>query len=187
MQAYSNQQLKDEDVVHRIINEGEPSWFEVLYSKYYTKVLDKCYSMLKDKALAHEMTKDILSKAYEKLHSFKGQSTFSSWLYAIAYNHCIDYLRSKKKLHYPNWNQNNDIPEIIDEDNSLAEVSLIHLEKAMENIHPEEKALLIMRYEYNLSFKQISESLRITESAAKMRMKRAKSRLLYLINRFENS
>jgi RNA polymerase sigma-70 factor (ECF subfamily) len=54
-------------------------------------------------------------------------------------------------------------------------------------IHPEEKALLLMRYEYNLPFKQIGMSLRISESAAKMRIKRAKARVLYHFKNMEEN
>jgi len=50
----------------------------------------------------------------------------------------------------------------------------------LDLVHPEEKALLIMKYQDNISLKQISESLRISEDAAKMRLKRARTRVLYL-------
>jgi RNA polymerase sigma-70 factor (ECF subfamily) len=142
--------------------------------------------MLKDKHLAEESARDVLSKSFEKLSKFKGQSTFSSWLYSITYNHCIDYMRLKKRLHYPDWNKKHDIPEIIDDsDDDFPEVSYAHLTKVLEMIHPEEKALLLMRYEYNLPFKQIGMSLRISESAAKMRIKRAKARVLYYFKNIE--
>lgn len=180
MQPQDHLILRDEEIIQRIIENNDHSLFEILYNRYYRRVVDKCYSMLKEKHLAEESAKDILSKAFEKLRNFKGQSTFSSWLYSITYNHCIDYLRLKKRLHYPNWNKNNIIPEIVDDrDDDFPEVSYALLTKVLEMIHPEEKALLLMRYEYNLPFKQIGKSLRISESAAKMRIKRAKARVLY--------
>jgi DNA-directed RNA polymerase specialized sigma24 family protein len=51
--------------------------------------------------------------------------------------------------------------------------------KVMEKIHPEEKAMLIMKYSDKIYMKQIAEALRITESAVKMRIKRAKARLIF--------
>jgi RNA polymerase sigma factor (sigma-70 family) len=188
MRENSFHTLKDEDIIRKIREEENPHWYALLYTRYQRKVSDKCYSMLKERKLAEEVAKDVLSRAFEKLASFKGNSSFSSWLYSITYNHCIDYLRTKKKLHYPKWIEQNEIPEIIDEDDdNLPEISLTMLEKALENIHPEEKALLMMRYEYNLNYKQISAALRITESAAKMRMKRAKARMLYLMKKMEKT
>ncbi|NJM15146.1 MAG: sigma-70 family RNA polymerase sigma factor [Bacteroidales bacterium] len=52
----------------------------------------------------------------------------------------------------------------------------------METMHPEEKALLLMKYIDNLSMKQVSAALRISEDAAKMRLKRARTRAIYLYN-----
>ncbi len=178
--------MKDEEIIKKIVEDNNPQLFEIIYNRYYRRVVDKCHSMLKDKNLAEESANDILSKAFEKLEKFKGQSTFSSWLYSITYNHCIDYLRLKKRLHYPNWNKNNNIPEIIDDaEEDFPEISFSHLNKVLEMIHPEEKALLLMRYEYNLPIKQIGDSLRISESAAKMRIKRAKARVLYHFKNIE--
>ena len=173
--------LKDSEIVQKILTEGASKYFEVLYKRYYSKVLDSCYSFVKKRQEAEELAEDIFSKVYEKLSSFRQQSSFSSWLYSVTYNHCIDYLREKKKLHYPDWDSENDIPEIIDETDELAEeLNYEKLLTILELIHPEEKALLLMKYQDDLSMKQIGASLRISEDAAKMRLKRARARVLYL-------
>ncbi len=173
--------LSDNDLVDKIKNENASKFFEVLYNRYYSKVLSKCYTLSKDKQLAEELAEDIFSKVYEKLPSFKQMSSFSSWLYSVTYNHCIDYLREKKKMHYPKWNKENALPEIIDEtDELLEDIDYDKVMEIFEQIHPEEKALLLMRYKDELSMKLIGEVLRISEDAAKMRLKRARARVLYL-------
>ena len=173
--------LKDEEIINKIQNEGSSEYFEILYRRYYQKVLDKCYGFVKNRNIAEELAEDIFSRVFEKLPSFKHLSSFSSWLYSITYNHCIDYLRKKKKLHYPNWNLENEILEIIDEtEESVENINYENLLIILELIHPEEKALLLMKYQDNLSMKQISSALRISEDAAKMRLKRARSRVVYL-------
>jgi RNA polymerase sigma factor (sigma-70 family) len=180
MSAVDFEQLTDESLILTIVLEGKSELYQIIYDRYYPKLLDKCYTILKNRQLAHESAQDILSKVYEKLQSFKGLSSFSSWIYSITYNYCIDYLRSHKKLHYPNWNNSNELSEIIDEtDENLNELKYDRLLKIMELIHPEEKAMLMMKYSDNISMKQIAEALRITESAAKMRIKRAKARIVY--------
>jgi len=162
-------------------SENSSNYFEVLYNRYHSKVLDKCYSIVKNRPVAEELAEDIFSKVFEKLPTFKQHSSFSSWLYSVTYNHCIDYLREKKKLHYPNWNRDNEIPEIIDDtEEALEEIDYDKLMEVMEHIHPEEKALLFMKYKDDLPMKQIAAALRISEDAAKMRLKRARSRVLYL-------
>ncbi len=173
--------LTDEQVVSKITQEKDSALFEVLHVRYYQKVRDKCYSFLKNKILAEEFANDILSKAFEKLDSFRGKSAFSSWLYSITYNTVIDYLRKKKQLHYPNWNQENELPQIIDETGAeLEEINYENLLQVFEKIHPEEKALLLMKYQDSLSLKEIAAILLISEDAVKMRLKRARARVVYL-------
>ena len=171
----------DEEIVRSILNGEGGRKFKILFDRYHEKVVDKCYGFVKKRVIAEEMAEDVLSRAYEKLSGFKFKSSFSSWLYAITYNHCIDYLREKKRLHYPQWNRENELPEIIDE--SYEQMNSIDYEKVLqilEMIHPEEKALIWMKYHDNLSLKEIGNSLRISEDAAKMRLKRAKARVLYM-------
>ncbi len=174
-------QLKDDEIIHKIRHENSSKYFEVLYNRYHSRVLDKCYSFVKNRQIAEELAEDVFSKVFEKLTSFKQLSSFSSWLYSVTYNHCIDYLREKKKLHYPNWSRENELPEIFEDTEEIVEdINYENLLAIMEIIHPEEKALLLMKYKDELSMKQIAVALRISEDAAKMRLKRARTRVLYL-------
>lgn len=181
MKNESLSSLKDDDIINKIRDGGNSKYFEVLYKRYYPKVVDKCYSLTKNRGIAEELAEDVFSKTYEKLGTFKQLSSFSSWLYSLTYNHCIDYLREKKKLHYPSWNREHEIPEIIDEtDEQVDSINYENFLVVLELIHTEEKALLLMKYQDNLSIKQISTALRISEDATKMRLKRARSRVIYL-------
>lgn len=173
--------LKDDELVRKFQSDPQSIYFEVLYKRYHRKVLDKCYSLVKNHNQAEELAEDIFSKSFEKLSGFKNLSSFSSWLYSITYNHCIDFLRKKKKLHYPEWNRNHEIPEIIDESAEMMnEINFDYFLEVLEMIHPEEKALILMKYQDNLPMKQIANSLRISEDATKMRLKRARARVIYL-------
>ena len=181
MKSLEFNHLTDEQIIHEILHEHKTELFEIIYNRYFSRVKDKCYSFLKNRALAEEFANDILSKVFEKLEGFQGKSSFSSWLYSISYNSIIDFLRKKKQLHYPNWNQKNEIPEIIDEtDTDISEINYGNLMQIFEIIHPEEKALLLMKYNDALSLKDIASSLTISEDAVKMRLKRARSRVIYL-------
>lgn len=173
--------LKDEDIIDKILKGSSSNHFEVIYKRHYRKVFDNCNRLVKNSKIAKELTEDIFSKCYEKLPTFKNKSAFSSWLSSITYNYCIDFLREKKKLHYQNWSNENELPEIIDESfDDAPDINYENLEIILERIHPEEKAILLMKYMENLSIKEIGIALRISEDAAKMRLKRARSRVLYL-------
>lgn len=180
MQIESYRKWKDEELISLMLSENNFSLFKILFERYHGKVLSKCRMLLRDGNLAEESAQNIMEKVYEKLATFKGTASFSSWLYSITYNYCIDYLRNKKKLHYPQWNDQHEIPEIIDEVEEDADINIHRLNVVLDEIHPEEKALLLMKYNDNLTILQISNSLRISESAAKMRIKRAKARVLFL-------
>jgi RNA polymerase sigma factor (sigma-70 family) len=181
MMNTSREQISDKELVQLFVNSNKRSGFSELFNRYIKKVENKCYSLLKDRQLSAEFANDIMSKAFEKLPSFKGTSSFSTWLYTITYNYCIDYLRSKKKMHYPEWNREHQIPEIIEENHEeIAEISYQQLLVILELLHPEEKAMILMKYRDDLPMKQVAIALRVSESAAKMRLKRAKARVVYM-------
>jgi RNA polymerase sigma factor (sigma-70 family) len=173
--------LNDEALI-ALVKEGNNSrYFELVYSRYYEKIKAKCFSITKNRNEAEELAEEVMVKIYEKLNTYKGSSKFSTWAYSITYNHCIDYLRVKKNLHYPKWNSDQElllIPDNVEELN--ADIDYEKLIELLEELHTEEQLLIKMRYFEDMSFKTIGEVLRITESAAKMRLKRAKTRLVYL-------
>jgi len=160
--------------------------FNLVYKTFNNKVYYKCYSLIKDKEVAKELTQEIFIKVFENFKSFKGTSSLSTWLYSITYNHCIEYLRKNKKVYYPNCNIENELPDIIDEEDEILEnkineeKELEKLNKILDIIHPEEKALILMKYQDNLPIKEIEKILKLSESAIKMRLKRARARILYL-------
>lgn len=176
--------LSDHEILLLIRQDEEKKLFRVLFERYYQKVLNRCYSLVKNRATAEELAEDVFTKAFEKIDTFQERSSFSSWLYTLTYNHCIDYLRQKKKLHYPVWSSENEIPDVIDEpDDPDLIFNYDRLLVILEEIHPEEKAILLMKYKELLSMKEIGKALRISEDAAKMRLKRARTRVksLYIL------
>lgn len=182
------QKLPDNEIINLILQEGKTNLYAVLVDRYREKIINNCYNLLKDRSLATEFAADILSKAYESLPKFQGTSSFSTWLFSITYNYCIDYLRSKKKMHYPRWDSNQELPEIVDvQEEDLTDLNYNRLMILMEMIHPEEKAILLMKYQDDLPLRQIAAALRISESALKMRLQRAKARILFLYKKhFKN-
>lgn len=176
--------LTDLEIIALIRSNNQSGLYEVLVNRYRSRIIDRVYSLLKDKTVASELANDILSKAYEKLPEFKGNSSFSTWIYAITYNYCIDFLRIRKKMHYPKWNSRHELPEIVDiQEEDFTDLNYARLLTILDRIHPEEKALLMMKYQEDLSLKQMASALRISESALKMRLHRAKARVVYLFRK----
>jgi RNA polymerase sigma-70 factor (ECF subfamily) len=168
--------LTDEQLVALFIETQKNLYFEQLYDRYSDKVYRKCLSFVKDDAKAEDFTHDIFLKLVLNLSSYKETAKFSTWLYSVTYNYCIDQTRISKKYSEVGLDENFDLPDD-DDDSEMAELEAQQLNKAMKQILPEEKSILMMKYQDDLSIKEISDSLDISESAVKMRLLRAKEKL----------
>jgi RNA polymerase sigma-70 factor (ECF subfamily) len=175
----------DEDLVKAIVKTNNTLLFEILYDRYATLVYNKCYSFAKDADEAKDLTQDVFLKLFVKLASFKGQSKFSTWLYAFTYNHCVNYVtRNTAKKFEKQSVDYKDIENLSEgeEDNSLMDMRVDKLKIALELISPEEKMILLLKYQDFLTIKEIESVLDIGESAVKMRIKRAKDKLITVYN-----
>jgi RNA polymerase sigma factor (sigma-70 family) len=184
--TYSFMQVKkftDEQLVKLFIETQKNIYFEQLYDRYSDKVFRKCVSFVKDEAQAEDFTHDIFMKLVLNLGSYKETAKFSTWLFSITYNYCIDQIRIAKKHQEVALDDNFDAADD-DDDAAMAEMDAQRLHKAMALILPEEKSILMMKYQDDLSIKEISTSLDVSESAVKMRLLRAKEKLrkIYLEN-----
>lgn len=174
--------LSDEDLVSAIVKTNDTLLFEVLYDRFATMVYNKCYGFAKDEDEAKDLTQDVFLKLFVKLASFKGKSKFSTWLYAFTYNHCVNYVtrNTAKKFEKQSvdYKDIQNLPEDRDDDSDFSEMRVDKLKKALELVSPDEKMILLLKYQDNLSIKEIVMVLGVGESAVKMRIKRAKDKLL---------
>ena len=91
--------LSDEELVDRYRTVVGPQRNEILdelFERQRTRVAAWCYRMTGDMEAAADLAQDVFLKAFLNLESFRGQSKFSTWLYSIARNHCMDVLRSRQ-------------------------------------------------------------------------------------------
>lgn len=77
--------------------EGELPSFEKLVSRYQNRIVGYSARMLNDQDEAEDVAQEVFIKAYRSLHTFRGDASFSTWIYRIATNLCIDRLRSRKR------------------------------------------------------------------------------------------
>lgn len=182
--AYS--QLTDEELVQKVVANNNTLFFGVLYDRYSKMVYNKCYGFAKSKDEAEDLTQDVFLMLFVKLASFKGKSKFSTWLYSFTYNFCVNYVNRNKQrkmsdnsisMEKAEYNLTEEIP-----DESIYELKANKLSKAMELISVEDKSILLLKYQDSSSIKELSEVLEIGESAVKMRLKRAKTKLLEIYN-----
>ncbi len=182
--------LDDQEIVRRIVHEGDKELMDELYNRYATKIYHKCISLTKDMNISKDLTHDILVKVFLNLSKYKGTASFSLWIHSITYNYCMDFFRKKKKLPVTSVeeeefrNISDDKEEL--ELKKLKEFKLEQLERLVEYLRPDDKVMLLMRYQDGLSIKNISATLNLKEGAVKMRLKRSRERLAKLVKKTKN-
>lgn len=168
--------LTDSEVLNRYIANQSGVYFDLLYGRYIDKVYSKCISLLKDEPLAEDAAQEIFLKIFLNLSKFNHKSKFSTWVYSITYNYCIDLIRKRKKKQNLISGSSDDVADVPEEvnDKELLEMELGRLQKVLEEIPVQDKAVLLMKYREDMSIKEISVVLDKSESAIKMKIKRAK-------------
>jgi RNA polymerase sigma factor (sigma-70 family) len=176
--------MQDMEVVNRYLETQASLCFSELYNRYSGKIYSKCMSLLKDEELAQDATQEVFTKIFLNLSKFGERAKFSTWVYSITYNFCIDYLRRKKKMQnlFADDKEVEKLADIADEvpDEALMEMEVKQLRTVLDAISVDDKAVLLMKYQDDMSIRDISEMLNKTESAIKMKLKRAKEKAFRL-------
>ncbi|CAM1334022.1 RNA polymerase sigma factor [Tenacibaculum aestuariivivum] len=187
MKNLDDTKLSDEELVSKIVETNDSNLFAILYDRYAGVVYNKCYGFSKNKEEAQDLTHDVFIRLFVKLRTFKGKSKFSTWLYSFTYNFCVNYVqrnKEKKKekvtVVTDQVKENSNEEEI--DDATLFELKSDKLAKALEIISVSEKMILLMKYQDDMSIKEITEALSLGESAVKMRLKRAKEKVIKAYN-----
>lgn len=167
-------------MVEIIVKDKKHEHFGILYDRYSEKVYHKCISFVHDADLAQDVAHDIFLKTFVNLSKFKSKSKFSTWLYSLTYNFCIDYLRKNNKYIMEDEEKLSRLPDIDEEkaERELLSMEAQRLKRVLDAIPQGDKMILLMKYQDELSVKEIMEGLELSESAVKMRVKRAKSKAI---------
>ena len=182
----AHKELSDAEVVRLYLQTQRPDYFSMLYHRYAPKVFGKCISILKDYDEAKDAVQDIFVKIMTNLANFGERAQFSTWVYSITYNYCIDIIRKKKKEKTLFTDDIERAPDVAAEevpDEFLLEMEVKHLKSVLEILPPGDRMILLMKYQDDMSIRDISEVLDKTESAVKMKIKRAKHKAQELFNK----
>lgn len=169
----------DKDLIGAYLREQQSVYFSELYRRYGRKVFGKCISMLGDEGMARDATQDIFIKVMLSLAKFGEQSSFSTWIYSITYNYCIDQIRKKKKgvtIFLDDVSRVKDEIEVEVPDSVLLEMKQEQLTEVLNALPPGDRAILMMKYSEDLPIKEIAYILNKSESAIKMQIMRAKQK-----------
>ena len=169
---------------------GDIASFQELVSRYHQKVYMVIVGLLRNPDDAMEVAQESFFRAYRKITSFQGQSSFYTWLYRIAANICIDHQRREKRspLEF-----RESMDEVFEQQNEVAKdpFSDVHdrelreqMLSAIDDLTPEHKAVIVLRTLEGMSYKDIGEILGCSEGTVMSRLHYARKKLQHKLSAF---
>ncbi len=182
--------INENNLLHKARN-GDVGAFEELTTAYYSKVYSICYRMLNNTEDAFEQAQETFIKAFKYIKDFKGNCAISTWLYRIATNVCLDFIRKNKKKKVVSIEQStfedlqlkdslvSDIPgpEKVAEANAQKQA----IKEAMGKMNEKNRLVIVLRDFMGLSYDEISETMKIPVGTVKSRISRARNELRELL------
>lgn len=169
----------DEETLVRRAAAGDENAYGRLVQLYHTRLFNFVRSMVRNDELAEDITQESLVKAYFSLSRLENPGSFKSWLFRIANNNTLDYLRKKKLAMV-------DVDESIresyveagtPEDGAVSRARSAHIREALNKLKPDQRAILVMCDLQGLSYAEIAEALRIPFGTVQSRIFYARKKL----------
>jgi RNA polymerase sigma-70 factor, ECF subfamily len=188
------QQLSDEELVAKFL-EGEGAagsqWLNELFGRYHSRVATWCYRFTGDREAAGDLAQDIFLRAYRNLNAFRGDSKFSTWLYTISKNHCVNEMKARsarleQSTHAPEF-------DIEDESQQSALAALEQQESSRwvkdlieETLDATEKKVMVLHYAEDITLDTLTRLLGLTNpSGARAYVVSAKRKLSAAVERWK--
>jgi len=165
---------------------GDDDAFTWLVETYQTPVYNLCYRMLGESTAAEDAAQETFWRAYQNLKRYDLSRPFITWLLSIAAHHCIDQQR-KRRLPLLELDEFPDL-DIADSSIPNPEKEISHnqediaLHQLINNLNPQDRATVILKYWYDCSEEEISQMLSLTVSAVKSRLHRSRQQLAEMLS-----
>jgi len=174
---------------------GDEKAFAKLLSKYKDAIYFMLLKMVNNKSDAEDLTIEAFGKAFKNLHQYSPSYAFSTWLFKIASNNCIDFLRKKKGVHVSietnQDNNENDQSVRLKSVDPDPEEKLIRIQKAIllrrivHKLKPRYRTLVELRYFREYSYEEIAKELNLPLGTVKAQLFRAREMLFKMIESTE--
>ncbi|HPN34055.1 MAG TPA: sigma-70 family RNA polymerase sigma factor [bacterium] len=175
------------EIIQRAIQGDERACAEIV-QRYRPQILILILRMVRGREEAEDLTQETFIKAFHALPSFNAEYAFSTWLYKIAVNNCIDFFRKKKlkttSIDAPLAGGNGDVArEFPDEQSQRPDAGLIEQEKknyiqaAINSLPAKYREAIVLRHVQDLAYEEISARLKVPIGTVKVRIFRAREML----------
>ena len=176
---------QDHIYIEKILN-GETGVFSLLVQKYSQKTFHLIQNIVHDRQDAEELTQDCFLKAFHHLSRFKGECRFSTWLYRIAYTTAISAVRKKRREYV--FVDEESIDRVPDQEvdrqfeRDMQSEQLEALQKALNLLPPEEKAILLLFYSEQKSTQEIATITGLSPANVKIKLYRLRKKLYVMLD-----
>lgn len=176
----------DQVYINKILN-GDTSAFTVLVNRYKDLVYTLSLRMMKNREDAEEVAQDTFIKTYNSLSKFKGDSKFSTWIYRVAYNTCLDRLKKNKRQQYTVAIDEYTEHQVKTLDNALDQIEEKEKQQAIKNcleLLPSDDSFLLTLYYYEeLSLDEISKITGFKPNNVKVKLFRSRKKLATILKK----
>jgi len=161
---------------------GDVSAFEQLMCKHQKSVINTIYRFIGNRVEAEELAQEVFLKVYNSAQKYEPKAKFSTWLYKIATNLCLNELRKKRFETVSLDDLGEETNDLIDARHIPPDITLKNervalIKKAVESLPEKQRMALILREYNDLSYKEIAEVMRCSVASVQSRLQRAKSTL----------
>lgn len=172
---------EDLSIVNRI-RQGDPQSYAVLVDRYKDRVFSLVLGIVRSREIAEEVAQDVFIKAYSSINKFREESSFSTWLYRIAYNTAISETR-KRKRPLVSLEEREHLSDRIsyEEEDDLVEERHQQLKRAIAELNPEEQLILQLYYREEKSVEDLSLCLNQTSANIKIKLFRLRNKIRSLM------
>ncbi|NLW44935.1 MAG: sigma-70 family RNA polymerase sigma factor [Syntrophomonadaceae bacterium] len=178
-----NRSDSDEILAQQVIN-GNLTAFEELVTRYQKPIFKLAYRMVGQKEEAEDLTQEVFIHLYQKITHFNPEKKFKPWLYRVAVNTCISRLRRKRKVIFLGFDDAlagsvdlDNVPAVSPEKNVEIQELQRELFQAVLEMPENYRAMIVLRYQLDLTNSEIAETLGITRENVEVRMHRAHKNL----------
>lgn len=174
----------DQILINQIIA-GDTNAFTLLVDRYKDLVFTLALRMLKNREEAEEVSQDTFIKTYRSLHKFKGDSKFSTWIYKVAYNSCLDQIKKNKK-HLNNVEINefteHQVKTMDNAFDALVEEERNQLiQDCLQLLPSDDSFLLTLYYFEEQSLDEIANIVGLTANNVKVKIFRSRKKLAHIL------
>ena len=176
----------DQVYIDSILN-GDANAFAVLVDRYKDLVYTLALRMMKHTEEAEEAAQDTFIKTYKSLNKFKGESKFSTWIYRVAYNTCLDRLKKNKRQQYTVEINEYTEHQVKTLDNALDKIEAKEREQIIQDclalLPSEDSFLLTLYYFEELSLEDIGKIVDLKPNNVKVKLFRSRKKLATVLRK----